>query len=84
MSIFIWVAVGLGCGLVANLAAKRYGVLEDAIVGVAGSIAVGWAFIALTGVPMTRFSSLDIAVALAGSLLFIALARGLTGGHSTI
>ena len=84
MSILVWAAVGVASGVLANLVVRRYGLLEDAIVGVAGSVVAGWAFATLTGTPVTHFGALDVAAALAGSLLFIALARGLTGGHPAI
>lgn len=84
MSILVWAVVGFASGLMANLVTRRYGPLEDVIVGIAGSIVAGWVFSVLTGAPVTHFGISDVVAALAGSLLFIALARGLTGGHPAI
>lgn len=84
MSILVWVAVGVAAGLLANLVVRRYGLLEDTIVGVTGAVVAGWIFGTLTGAPVTHFGALDVVSSLIGSLLFIAVARGLTGGHPAI
>jgi len=80
----IWVVAGLMVGLLADLAAGRYGLLEDLFVGIVGSIIGGWIYVTITGTPLTQVTVIGAIAALLGSLLFISLARALTRGRAAI
>jgi len=84
MSLFLWILLGVGCGLVADLTLRNYGLLEDVTVGVVGSIAAGWVFVALTGASLGSVSLLGAVSSLVGAISFIVLARGITRDHSAI
>ncbi len=84
MSILSWIVVGLAAGLLSGLAVEGYGLLEDSIVGVVGSIVGGWVYVTIAGADVTAFSPAGALAATLGSLLFLALSRGLTRDRATI
>ncbi len=84
VSLLVWVLVGMVTGLLANMAARSFGLVEDIIVGVTGSVSAGWLFVILTGAPVTGVSLTGVAFALAGAMVFVVLSRGLTRGRSVI
>ncbi len=84
MNILSWILVGLTVGLISGVVTNGYRIVEDIIVAVVGAVVAGWLFLALTGKAVTMFGLADTLVALAGSVLFLFLARSLTEGRTTI
>ena len=84
MNILSWILVGLTVGLISGVVTNGYRIVEDIIVAVVGAVVAGWLFLALTGKVVTMFGLADTLVALAGSVLFLFLARSLTEGRTTI
>jgi uncharacterized membrane protein YeaQ/YmgE (transglycosylase-associated protein family) len=84
MSILSWVLVGLAVGLLAGLIREGDGPVGDAIVAVVGAIIGGWLYAMLFGASVTHFSATGTITALVASVIFLAGARALTSGRSTI
>ena len=84
LNLLLWLVFGLVVGLLADLSAGRYGLLEDAFVGIVGSIIGGSLYSTLTGASLTQVTALGAVAALMGSMLFIALVRGLPRGRAEI
>lgn len=84
MSILSWIAVGAAAGALFGLVESRRGIPENVIVGVVGAIVGGWLFAVLGGAETWELGLPGVVAALAGSLLFIALARGVSRGRTAI
>lgn len=84
MTLLSWIAVGLVVAVVWRLAAPRYGLLEDAILGITGAVVSGWSFVLVTGSPVTAVTLQGLLASLLGSTLFIGLSRGISRGRATI
>lgn len=84
MTMLSWAVVGLAVGLVSRTVSGGRGLLREIIIAVVGAIIGGWLFVALTGAAVTQLSPASTLVALAGAVLFVALARGLTEGRTAI
>jgi uncharacterized membrane protein YeaQ/YmgE (transglycosylase-associated protein family) len=84
MILLLWILVGAGCGVLADATVRSYGLLEDVVVGIVGSVVAGWFFVVLSGVPLTSVSLLGAVSSLVGATSLIVLARGITRGRSAI
>lgn len=87
MGILSWIVVGLIAGWLAGLVMKGsgYGVLGNIIIGIVGGLLGGWLASVLLGIPdaTTGINLLSILVALAGSIILIAILR-LFGGRRVV
>ncbi|HEX2988294.1 MAG TPA: hypothetical protein VHS06_09005 [Chloroflexota bacterium] len=84
MTLLSWIAIGLVVGTGWRLVARRYGLLEDAIVGVVGAVVFGWLFVLFTGASVVAVDPEGLLFSLLGSTLSVALARGISRGRATI
>lgn len=84
MTLISWLAIGLLVGGAWRVVARRYGLLEDAIVGVVGAVVGGWLFVLVTGISVITPTAQGILFSVLGSILAVGLARGITQGRATI
>ena len=76
-----WVLLGALAGWIASLLMKeRQGCFANVVVGVIGALLGGLIFSFLGGVGVTGFNPWSLLVAVVGSVLLIAILRGLRGG----
>lgn len=76
-----WILLGGLAGWIASMLMKeRQGCFANVVVGVIGALLGGLIFSFLGGVGVTGFNPWSLLVAVIGSVLLIAILRGLRGG----
>jgi len=83
MTILVWLILGLVAGWVASMlmGSWSYGLVGYIVVGVLGAVVGGWLGTTFLGLDVTGLNLTSFVVAVAGSIIVIAVVRALAPGR---
>jgi uncharacterized membrane protein YeaQ/YmgE (transglycosylase-associated protein family) len=84
MTLFTWIILGLLAGFIAShlVNHRGEGVVLDVLLGIVGAIVGGWLFQMFGAAPVTGLNLYSIAVAVAGSVVFLVVYHAIRRGTS--